>query len=144
MKPNLWAIPGIFMFYGASVEAKVHKHNAIQIVWPSANSSTTILETQIITPLVIASDIEHRLVMQEGWVILVEPQSWLGVLLAKYLQGATFREIANLAYFSPAKKQLMVHSTTPIALLSPLLRCLNINWQQTAELLNIEGKQIDS
>ena len=75
MIPNLWAMPGGFMFYGTSVEAKPHKHNAIKIVRPSANSNVTLLETQITKPLVLASDIEHRLVMQEGWVILVEPQS---------------------------------------------------------------------
>jgi len=143
MIPNLWAIPGIFMFYGASVEAKEHKHNAIQIVWPSANSNVTLLETQITTPLVIASDIEHRLVMQAGWVILVEPQSWLGVLLSDYLQEAKFREITDLAYFCSEKIQLIVDSGTPITLLTPLLLALNINWQQTTEPLNIQGQQID-
>ncbi|WP_232286596.1 helix-turn-helix transcriptional regulator [Moritella sp. PE36] len=131
------------MLYGASVEAKPHKHNAIQIVWPSANSNVTLLETQITKPLVLASDIEHRLVMQEGWVILVEPQSWLGVLLSEYLQGARFRKITDLAYFSSAKIQPMADSTTPIALLTPLLLALNINWQKTAELLNIDGQQLD-
>ncbi len=143
MTPNLWAIPGMFMFYGASIEAKEHKHNAIQIVWPSEKSNVTLLETQITKPLVIASDIEHRLVMEAGWIILVEPQSWLGVLLSDYLQGAKFQEIANLAYFSFAQPHPTADSNIPITLLSPLFLALNINWQQTAELFNIDGQQID-
>ncbi|MDX2322271.1 MAG: helix-turn-helix transcriptional regulator [Moritella sp.] len=143
MKPNVWAIPGIFMFYGSSLEAKSHKHNAIQIVWPSACSTVTILDTQVVTPLIIASDITHKLEMQAGWVILVEPQSWLGVLLSAYLQNDPYRQITNLARFTSANQSVMVEFAAVATILTPLLLSLNITWQQSDEQYNINGNKLD-
>lgn len=86
MSPTVWFKPGTFIVYGSSLDAATHKHHSIQLVWPSDECLCQIGNQEIRGPSIINSQIEHRLVMTAGWVLLVEPQSDFGLQLGEYLQ----------------------------------------------------------
>lgn len=146
--PNIWCQPGILVIYGAMLEAEAHKHNAIQLIWPSKNTETDLAEQSIAGAVVIASNVTHRLSMQNGWVILVEPQSRLGIVLGNYLQNDPFREINELPPFLPSLSTTFTWDsgdrvTLPVEPLSPLLNVLGLELPEVQAFFNTKGQTID-
>ncbi|QIR16383.1 helix-turn-helix transcriptional regulator [Shewanella aestuarii] len=91
MNSGIWFRAGIVIIYGSSVDASPHSHHAIQLAWPRSNSGCTLDNKEINTAVVIDSSIKHQLQMDEGWILLVEPSSELGVALTKKLEGRPSR-----------------------------------------------------
>lgn len=87
MKPNVWIKAGIVIIYGSSIDASPHRHHAIQLAWPRGGYSCKLDNSEISTPAIIDSNIEHQLQIDEGWILLVEPTSEFGVALSKKLAG---------------------------------------------------------
>ncbi|MFC5077542.1 Virulence regulon transcriptional activator VirF [Vibrio thalassae] len=91
MNSNIWFRAGIVIIYGSSIDASPHSHHAIQLAWPRADYGCTLDNKEINTTVVIDSNVEHQLQMDEGWILLVEPSSELGVALSKKLEGRPSR-----------------------------------------------------
>ncbi|CAG22211.1 helix-turn-helix transcriptional regulator [Photobacterium profundum] len=87
MKSNVWIKAGIVIIYGSSIDASPHRHHAIQLAWPRNGCSCKLDNNEISTPVIIDSNVEHQLQVDEGWILLVEPTSELGVELSKKLAG---------------------------------------------------------
>ncbi len=117
MSPTIWFKPGIFIVYGASLDAGVHKHHSIQLVWPSADSQCQLDERDLNGAIVIDSQVEHQLRMDSGWILLVEPQSDLGLSLSQHLRE---RSIASLDCLAPDSKPIS-GDNNPLPYLEPLL-----------------------
>ncbi|MGF1778349.1 helix-turn-helix transcriptional regulator [Vibrio nomapromontoriensis] len=80
-QPKVWIRAGIVIMYGASIDASYHRHHAIQLVWPKPGRRCMVNSLEITTPVIIPSNKEHQLQMEEGWILLVEPSSTLGEAL---------------------------------------------------------------
>jgi len=91
MKSNVWVKAGIVIIYGSSIDASPHRHHAIQLAWPRNGYCCNLDNKQISTPIIIGSNVEHQLQMDEGWILLVEPSSELGVALSQKLAGQSSR-----------------------------------------------------
>ena len=101
MNSYLHIQPGLLILHGSVLDNDWHQHNAIQIIWPESGFKLDLAE-QAVTQAkahVIYSGIKHRLEMQQGWVILIEPQTQLGELLQAQLHTAPalnyFQKIEN-------------------------------------------------
>jgi len=124
MLPTVWLKPGILIIYGSSLDAENHKHNAIQVVWPSGKTICQLEGQELIGPLVINSQIEHKLHMESGWILLIEPQCELGEQLREYLaqQPAITIPVESYLGTTPPKQ-----GDNPTTLLAPLFSMLGIN-----------------
>jgi AraC-like DNA-binding protein len=84
---NVWLKPGILMIYGASLDAALHKHHVIQVIWPTGSAKCTLENIEINGAALINSQVSHQLNMDAGWIILVEPQSDFGKKLSERLKS---------------------------------------------------------
>jgi AraC-like DNA-binding protein len=116
---NIWTMSGVLMVYGASLDAKPHSHNAVQIVWPSDVSCLHVGSEVIKSAAVISANVPHQLEMAHGWVVLVEPQSQLGENLIAVLNGQTVRAWNEIPPFDGGTKQLF---DSPLTALAPLFQ----------------------
>lgn len=115
MKPEVWIKAGVIIIYGSNVDAIPHKHHAMQIIWPNNNSPCRLNENELSRVAVINSAVEHKLQMDEGWILLVEPKSVLGEQLSLQLKGESFK-----TFHPPIASDLPVKTTELISLLAPL------------------------
>jgi AraC-like DNA-binding protein len=100
MRATICLKPGLFIFYGKYLDAETHAHHAIQITWPHAESRCGIEGQSIGEGIILAPDVAHRLSMEAGWVLLIEPQSHLGSLIQRKLDGHNY-SILNLPGVDP-------------------------------------------
>lgn len=92
----LYLRPGLLLATGEALDANVHSHHAIQVVWPVGACELALAGTVEAGPVVVAAGVEHRLWMAQGLVMLVEPQSDWGEALAGYLGGQESRCLVGL------------------------------------------------
>ena len=85
--PMVWLKPGILAVYGVSLDASEHGHYAIQVGWPRTGSSCRGSGRPWERPFIITSGVPHELQMEEGWVLLIEPQTWLGEKLEQHVDN---------------------------------------------------------
>ena len=112
MKPSrFWMKSGILFIYGKALDTEIHKHNAIQIVWPAGLSKCLVGNHCIDHAVIIAEAQPHRLQMSQGWVLLIEPQSAVGEKLSKLLVQDKFKAIKDLIFFD--EKTLIFFVNTP-------------------------------
>lgn len=123
MKPTIWLKPGILIIYGTFLDADIHKHHAIQLVWPTEDSACTIDSKDLTGPLIIDSDVKHQLKMTSGWILLVEPKSDLGQGLTSHLSHRQFLELDQII---PLNDEQPSHTDDPNELLSPLFNTLKL------------------
>ncbi len=129
MKSNVWAKAGIVIIYGSSIDASPHRHHAIQLIWPRDGNCCKLDDKQISTPILIGSNVEHQLQMDEGWILLVEPSSELGVALTQKLAGQPSRGFSSsLSAFKHSDKQSEQTDDLTV-LLSPLFKELELSNQ---------------
>ncbi|WP_076408372.1 helix-turn-helix transcriptional regulator [Shewanella sp. UCD-KL12] len=121
MRPTVWLEPGMLIIYGAALDAAAHKHHAIQLIWPSNDSSYQLNGNLATGALLIDADVEHQLSMEEGWILLIEPLSAWGKTLQAQLAGRTTCEIALKSSVMPS---ISSYDSQPFSLLSPLLSSL--------------------
>ena len=139
MQPTIWLKPGILIIYGASLEAATHKHNAIQLVWPTSNAICKFNEDEISGPLIINSQVEHQLKMEAGWILLVEPNSDLGEQLTKRLAK---RDAVSLEQVPALNSEQPKSDDDPTLLLSPLINQLGLNFVFTGTNSTVSDERI--
>ncbi|MGF1689269.1 helix-turn-helix domain-containing protein [Photobacterium japonica] len=125
MSAYFYTQTGLVVIYGAIRENADHRHNAIQLVWPESHASLCVEGTESDQATVIASKTSHRVTMQKGWIILVEPHSSLGQQLQDFLVGQPFCSLEGLPPYQPLDVEMM-QDTLP-SMLAPLLTALNVN-----------------
>lgn len=92
IQPYIQLTPGALFALGQFLDAEVHAHHSIQLVWPLAES-TCVVDSELTGPVLIGPSVPHQLNMKLGWVILVEPQCALGKTLMQFLDD---RDVASL------------------------------------------------
>ncbi|MCK6261750.1 AraC family transcriptional regulator [Vibrio sp. ZSDE26] len=122
MSPNVWIRAGIVIIYGSSIDANAHKHHAIQVVWPKEGDCCEFNGESLSSPLIIDSNVEHQLQLDEGWILLVEPSSVLGVTLSERLNGLPFHILDTLEAYSDLAQFSVSDEVNE--LLSPLFKAL--------------------
>ncbi|MGF1728384.1 helix-turn-helix transcriptional regulator [Photobacterium kasasachensis] len=125
MKPNVWIKAGIVIIYGSSIDASPHRHHAIQLAWPREGYCCKLDNNEISTPLIIDSNVEHQLQIDEGWILLVEPTSELGVALSLKLAG----QPSTIFEASPPADIHSDQTDDLTTLLSPLFKTLELSNQ---------------
>lgn len=80
MPDNIVLQPGLFAYQGRVTETRQHKHLAIQLVLPNKACRLHVAEQLLEGPCLLASNCQHSLQMESGWLVLIEPQSVLGEL----------------------------------------------------------------
>ena len=143
MLPTVWLKPGILIIYGAAFDAANHKHNAIQLIWPSGKSICQFEDKKIDGPLIINSQVAHQLHMESGWVLLIEPQSKVGQQLLELLAQQPLLSIPALnALCTGVPKQ----DDDPAPFLSPLFSelDLDLSLSETNTYTSISDKRIQS
>lgn len=127
MTPSVWLVPGLLAYHGASLDAADHRHHAIQLIWPQVPSDLYLGSRRVSGAAVLAGGVEHRLTMNAGWVVLIEPQSDLGAALANYLAGEPVKTIEPL---SPCRDDAPPAVSDELLLtrsLDPLWRSLGVS-----------------
>ncbi|WP_075594144.1 helix-turn-helix transcriptional regulator [Pseudoalteromonas sp. PAB 2.2] len=123
MKPTIWINLGIITIYGTSLDAAPHSHNSIQIIWGKGpNCKLNGINTTGAT--IIDSKFEHQLEMLEGWVLLIEPKSKLGIELSAKLAGESFKSFKLPNYTANEAPNL---TESPIPYLAPLFDNLHLS-----------------
>ncbi|MBQ4812170.1 hypothetical protein A7985_17885 [Pseudoalteromonas luteoviolacea] len=70
--------PGIFAAYTRIIDTKPHQHHQIQITLPNGACTVACDDDTITDAHIIPSALSHKLTMDEGWIILIEPCSEIG------------------------------------------------------------------
>ncbi len=122
-KPTVWIQPGIVIINGSSLDAAPHSHHAIQVVCPERDSLCKINEINSSKVLIIDAKVEHQLQMTQGWVLLIEPKSFLGQELSIKLNGESLKVLEF--ELSPLIKSATAPENAS-ALLSPLFEKLGL------------------
>lgn len=135
MKPKVWLSPGIVVIYGAALDVEEHKHNAIQIVWPDSECTLEVGNYYTTPPSVIGARVSHKLTMQSGLIILIEPQSDLGDALSVFLQGKDCLTIEALPPLTMVENNAYQSSDLPVDVLLPLWDILKPQWNGTTNFL---------
>lgn len=99
MKPSVWLQVGVIAIYGTSLDAVSHKHHAMQLIWPAKDSETRLNGDLLKGPAILDSQVSHQLVMAEGWVLLVEPNSLLGDALHQILDQQAIKHLTFTNHF---------------------------------------------
>lgn len=128
MKPTVWIHAGVIVIYGTSLDADVHKHHSLQLIWSKADSSCKLNGAALHGPTIVDSSVEHQLEMAEGWIVLVEPNSVLGAALSRLLDKQAIKtfELASYKQHIPQQNSevsqylttLFEHLALPITSLS--------------------------
>ena len=128
---RFWMKSGILFIYGKSLDTEIHKHNAIQLVWPAGLSKCLVGNHCIDHAVVIAESQPHRLQMSQGWVLLIEPQSVVGEKLSKLLAQDKLKAIKDLNFFDARDLE---GSKLNLDLLKPLLARLDLRVSEFDDL----------
>lgn len=141
---NIWLKPGALFIYGASLDAQIHKHNALQIIWPSGESCLQAAGNDIHCAAIVDANVPHQLQMEQGWVILVEPQSQLGEDLKARLNAEPVRTLPNLEHFKTCNAQSL---TSSLNVLLPLFQSIFSGVESENDLTNyvqlVNRQQLD-
>lgn len=107
MKPTVWINVGVVAIYGTSLDAELHQHHAIQLIWSKAGEDCWLNGDKVTGPTIVASNVTHQLEMQEGWVLLIEPNSDLGDAIANLLGNEAFKsyDLPNYSHPAPLQEQ---------------------------------------
>lgn len=112
------------IFYGSAIDAKTHNHHAIQVVWETQNAHCVWPEGELSGSFIIGPGVKHQVKLNEGWILLIEPSSILGLSLKRLLGSSGVISINNMV------KRYSVAATPilqPIAEISQLFEQLNID-----------------
>ncbi|MCW8093461.1 AraC family transcriptional regulator [Alteromonas sp. ASW11-130] len=139
LKPSVWIKESMILFYGAALDAKKHQHHAIQIVWSTQGALCEWSDGELSGSFIIDSQVEHRLKLTEGWLLLVEPQSTLGLGLRQLLNNSPVSTLSHLVdeYSAPASP-----ISCPFTEISPLFRQLGLPLNFTLDISEITDKRI--
>ncbi len=142
MKPTVWIRPGIVSIFGKSLDAAPHGHNSMQIIWGKGQEPYLLNGLTLSGATIIDSMFKHRLEMNEGWILLIEPKSELGAALSAQLADSVIKSYDIPHY--PANEQPSYHHD-PMVDLAPLFDslCLPKHLLKTNEA-NVADKRIQT
>ncbi|WP_199610192.1 helix-turn-helix domain-containing protein [Flocculibacter collagenilyticus] len=139
LKPSVWIKDSIILFYGAALDAEKHQHHAIQIVWSTKGAKCEWPEGKLSGSFIIGSQVEHQLQLKEGWLLLVEPQSILGLSLQHLLDTSPVISINDLVTHCPVPVNPIID---PISAITPLFEQLNLPLNFSVDSSEITDKRI--
>lgn len=116
---TVWLMPGLLIVRGAALDTAEHGHRSVQLVWPVAGSVCELDGRPRERSFVIASGHRHRLRMDEGWLLLVEPRTVLGRSLVERLGGRSVVTLPAIPLAQPHQRPDPGQS--PLPRLQPLL-----------------------
>lgn len=105
MKPTVWIRAGVVVIYGTNLDADVHQHHSLQLIWSKTDSTCKLNGSSLHGPAIVGSCVEHQLEMAEGWVVLVEPNSVLGEALSQLLDTQSIKTFELASYNQHAPRQ---------------------------------------
>ncbi|WP_114765619.1 helix-turn-helix transcriptional regulator [Vibrio rhodolitus] len=124
--PRVWVIPGMLVSYGEMVDTAQHAHALLQLT-VFEDSGSLLIDGQLLSSSLLASNVAHRLQMKKGWVILVEPQSEVGRCLQQLLVDNQYQEFAfSHELLLPSENHFPLPQV--IAILQQL--SATVDWQQ--------------
>ncbi|QQX80328.1 helix-turn-helix transcriptional regulator [Shewanella sp. KX20019] len=126
--------------YGAALDTALHRHHAIQLVWAKGDSSCQWSDGHASGNLIIDSQVEHKLQLDEGWILLVEPQCELGINLGKMIADKQVVPFNHLLGAYVAEKP----QDSPNEVLAPLLKALNISFAKDPQSTPTLDKRIQA
>lgn len=74
--------PGMVIAYGRAIDTVAHQHTLWQLCFPG--ESCELNGITLDSPFIIEPNEVHKLNMPCGWIILAEPESLLGEIIAKH------------------------------------------------------------
>ncbi|HAS64097.1 MAG TPA: AraC family transcriptional regulator [Vibrio sp.] len=92
--PSVWLVPGMLASYGEMVDTQEHQHSLLQLTTIYGEGALVTDGCGYQTAL-LASGVPHSLNMQRGWVILIEPQSEIGLTLANLLENQPIKPFST-------------------------------------------------
>ncbi|CAM4080272.1 helix-turn-helix domain-containing protein [Pseudoalteromonas byunsanensis] len=115
---TLFLEPGILAIHTQVLDTTMHQHALIQVTLPDRQSTLSVAKHPPIHNVIslLEANILHQLTMQQGWVILIEPSSQLG------LQASTILDNNHYKTWPPADISNMVN-------LSELLTIVGLHYQ---------------
>ena len=120
--------PGLVAIYGSSFDTASHNHHSLQLVWCKNDSPSKLNCSLISGATVIDSNVEHQLELSEGWVLLIEPKSNLGLELSSKLAGEPIRSF-------PVSNYISTESSTQTDDISQILASLFNELELTTQFL---------
>ncbi|NOU52665.1 AraC family transcriptional regulator [Pseudoalteromonas sp. JBTF-M23] len=84
---TLFLEPGLFAIRTQVLDTQMHQHALIQLTLPDQQSSLAVVNQAPVHNMIslLKANIPHQLTMQQGWVILIEPSSQLGIQASNLL-----------------------------------------------------------
>ncbi|MEZ9199884.1 helix-turn-helix transcriptional regulator [Shewanella sp. 10N.286.54.B9] len=140
MKPRVWIRHGVLITYGAALDTALHRHHAVQLVWARGASSCQWRGGNTTGNLIIDSQVEHKLQLDEGWILLIEPQCELGVKLRQMIDGKEVVQFEPLLapYINEHPK------SNPNTQLTPLFSALNLSLSVDPKLTSTLDRRIQT
>lgn len=124
-KPKVWIETGLILTYGSNLDANIHSHMAIQVVWPGEDSVCILNGQRLQELIIIGSQVSHCLELTHGWILLVEPNSVLGESLTRKLDEKPHKSIPSLC--SKFDINNSSESAKAFESLTPMFEALDIN-----------------
>ncbi|CAH9054536.1 hypothetical protein PSECIP111854_01394 [Pseudoalteromonas sp. CIP111854] len=113
---KLFIEPGIFAIQTQVLDTQMHQHTLIQLTIPVERATLTLENQQTTHNLIslLKASAPHQLSMQQGWVILIEPSSQLGLQANAILNNNNYKtwppaDISNIANLSELLKTVGLH-----------------------------------
>ncbi|KZN68363.1 helix-turn-helix transcriptional regulator [Pseudoalteromonas luteoviolacea] len=131
--------PGIFAAYTGVIDTKPHQHHQIQLTLPAGNCTLLYNNGLLTGPHIIPSNCSHKLTMDEGWIILIEPFSDIGQQLQSRYRSChpqALEEAPKLGQATPLESLILslklnypVHNTNLDPRIAALLELLDSNFE---------------
>ncbi|MBL4799926.1 MAG: AraC family transcriptional regulator [Oleispira sp.] len=125
-QPKVWFRLGMLIINGCAIDAEDHSHNAIQLIWPNSKSELKLDTMKFSQPIVVAAGQTHSLSMELGWIVLIEPQSFLGEKVNESLAGSPYLVLTDLENASITNIEQSANVDLVIQGLQPLWQVLNL------------------
>ncbi|MBD1582114.1 helix-turn-helix domain-containing protein [Pseudoalteromonas sp. S16_S37] len=84
---TLFLEPGILAIHTQVLDTQMHQHALMQLTLPDQQSTLAVANQAPVHNMMslLDANVPHQLTMQQGWVILIEPSSPLGLQASKLL-----------------------------------------------------------
>ena len=141
LKPSVWIKDNLVIFYGASIDVKKHRHHSIQLVWTTKAKKVNCLYSggTLTGSFIIGSQVEHQLQLEEGWILLVEPTSILGMHLERLLSNAEVLMLNDILASCEKPSKPIVD---PLSLINLLFTRLGVDLDCSINMGQITDKRI--
>jgi len=137
-QPKIWFRLGMLIINGTALDAEAHSHNAIQLMWPISQSVLKLDTLKFSQPIVVAAGQAHSLSMELGWIVLIEPQSFIGERINTFLAGSKYRILTELASTAIPSIEQSANLDSVIEGLQPLWQVLGLT---SVDLMSVDSNE---